>query len=237
MGYWDDVARSYDGLYESPWSAFEDDIQRSRLRPLLDRSGPIRVLDIGCGTGLGYELAKSISDDLIYVGVDSSSGMLSVFKEKHPNVELYCMDASLIIDKFGDANFSVVLGLNTAMSYCGDPFDMLMKVKQVLRPGGEAYLSYLHRYSLRRIVRWKCGKTEVFSTRGAPKELGQVESQTICKEGLLDNIKRAGMSLSQMHYQSVLGGVYEGAAAIPVERLLSRMFPKLGHSISVRLLR
>jgi len=69
---YDAIASEYDGVYSSSLDRAEDDF----VRHLICGPTPMRVLDIGCGTGLGLRLCADLWSGGLYEGVDPSGGML-----------------------------------------------------------------------------------------------------------------------------------------------------------------
>lgn len=75
---YDAVAEQYDGVYQRPIDAAEDGF----VRELMRGRAPMRVLDIGCGTGLGLRLCNEIWYSGFYEGVDPSSKMLDIARRR-----------------------------------------------------------------------------------------------------------------------------------------------------------
>jgi cyclopropane fatty-acyl-phospholipid synthase-like methyltransferase len=76
------------------------------LRLLLEGRQSGAVLELGCGNGglynhLGFDQSSG------YVGVDFSPAMIKRYKQKHPELELHCADASTFcVDRKFDVIFS-----------------------------------------------------------------------------------------------------------------------------------
>ena len=69
--FYDESAESFDATRQRPWPGW------SRLLPLLQGRGPLRVLDAGCGNArFGLFLAEQLRRPLHYHGVDASEGLL-----------------------------------------------------------------------------------------------------------------------------------------------------------------
>jgi SAM-dependent methyltransferase len=83
-----------------------------RYRALLDYwlspppSGPLRVLDFGCGFGdlLGYAQSRHIALD--YTGLDINEDMIDIALERHPGARFLCLDP--LAEPF-DETFDVVV--------------------------------------------------------------------------------------------------------------------------------
>lgn len=75
---YDAVAEQYDGVYQRPIDAAEDGF----VRELMRGRAPMRVLDIGCGTGLGLRLCSDLWYNGFYEGVDPSEKMLDIARRR-----------------------------------------------------------------------------------------------------------------------------------------------------------
>ncbi|MFE4551509.1 class I SAM-dependent DNA methyltransferase [Streptomyces sp. NPDC056785] len=156
--YWDSLAATYDRLYDSAWSTQENTLVASRLMALMPPQLVCNVLELGCGTGLGYDLlTKSAATKIRYTGVDISSRMLAAFERKHPGENINLVNASveeIRVDQF--ENIDLVMAIFTSASYVHLPLDsFLWKILGWLNPkGGRLYLSFLNRASLRLAPKW-----------------------------------------------------------------------------------
>ena len=80
--YWDRVSAVYDDLYMNEWSHYEDAQTRSLLRGAIPQKEPLRVLDLGSGTGLGYQLLSELGIAFNYSGLDISQDMCKRLRGK-----------------------------------------------------------------------------------------------------------------------------------------------------------
>jgi ubiquinone/menaquinone biosynthesis C-methylase UbiE len=231
--YWDRVAACYAALYDNEWSHFEDSILRSDLRTLLSQVCGKRVLDICCGTGLGYDLLGGAAADVEYVGVDISSAMLKQFTERCPMVTVVQGSAEFLDRWFPQAQFDLVIAINVSASFLVDRRRMISEVFRLLAPGGIAHLSFLNRHSLRRLLHGSFKEHERYRTRGDSEANGYVWARTVSRKQLLHELSAAGFVQIQSSYRSVLGGVWETRRSVQVERVLSCVVPGLGHSLVV----
>jgi SAM-dependent methyltransferase len=85
--YWDAITNIYDGLYEDQWSALENQSVVERLQSVVLGATP-RILDLGCGTGLGRQLTERAIGDVEYYGRDISQMMLDRCAAKYPDAVL-----------------------------------------------------------------------------------------------------------------------------------------------------
>ena len=104
-----------------------------KTKEILNLSAPLEIMDFGCGTGLfGLEFADYASGLL---GVDTSAGMLEVFNQKTNGVEKI---SSMLIDLEHEdlpKKFDLIVS-SMAFHHLAAPDQMLMKMKQMLNPGG-----------------------------------------------------------------------------------------------------
>lgn len=237
QSHWDQVAPEYDRLYSGGWSRREDEQLALWLREIsLNRP---RILDIGCGTGLGYRLLKIALPNLSYTGVDISAGMLEQFhawlnsSDDQQRVKLYNLPAECVSEHFAGQTFDLVILTNTAGSYVRTPTILLKNCRDLLAPSGALFASFLNRNSLRRSLSRLVGPIELFRTRGATAQNSAVRAITVSESELRRRCERVGFRVEWIRYQSVLGGVVENDLAIGAERFMSRLLPQMGHSINV----
>lgn len=108
VNQYDAVAESYDSLFKDKASIEEN----RRIASMLFEVPGI-FLDVGCGTGLLLDILKVSPDE--YLGIDSSSKMLDVFRKKHPEYNNLCIPFELLNLKF--ATFNSIVALFGSASY------------------------------------------------------------------------------------------------------------------------
>jgi len=97
-----------------------------------------KVLDIGCGTGLLSLKFLEKADCIIY-GIDSSSEMLEIFKEKikklnlADKISLGLEDAENI--DFRDEEFDIIASTVT-LHHVKEKYPVIKKIYKLLKPGG-----------------------------------------------------------------------------------------------------
>lgn len=105
-----------------------------RVRYILDRCPPGRLLDVGCGTGvLGAALAQQ---GYFVTGLDPSFGMLAAMTDAAQHLERVRGDGGGL--PFPDGAFDVAITV-AALHHVADPDAVratLMEMVRVLRPGG-----------------------------------------------------------------------------------------------------
>lgn len=125
----------YDGLADE-YRAFVDACSsyfataEDALRRLLGH-GPGRCLDVGCGGG--HLLHVPLELGWTPVGVDTSADQLRAARDRHPDVELVCADASAL--PFGEGTFRSAFSTFTHTDF-DDFAGALSEARRVLRPRG-----------------------------------------------------------------------------------------------------
>jgi ubiquinone/menaquinone biosynthesis C-methylase UbiE len=129
--YSDDAEdNAYNALYERPES----------LRLLGDVAG-LKVLDAGCGSGA--HAAALMTRDAIVTGIDKSSGMLALARERLGNAAAF-LEADLAAPlPFADGAFDRVLAA-LVLHYIEDWSGPLREFRRVLVPGGKLVISTHH---------------------------------------------------------------------------------------------
>ncbi len=117
-------------------------VLQARVRTeLLDRLrwigiAPIRVLDLGCGTGEGARQLKRRYPRALTLALDIAPGMLREARRRSRpfrRIERVCADTYRL--PLADASIDLVFG-NLLLQWCDAPDEVLAEVRRVLRPGG-----------------------------------------------------------------------------------------------------
>ncbi|MDP9118197.1 MAG: class I SAM-dependent methyltransferase [Actinomycetota bacterium] len=101
---------------------------------------PLRVLDVGCGTGmLLREMVARIPNAIELVGADPAERMLAVARTRAEGNERFveCVAEDL---PFASGHFDLVIS-TTSFDHWGDQSAGLAEVRRVLRPGGTFVLA------------------------------------------------------------------------------------------------
>lgn len=131
--------RLWSATYDVPGN-FLVSMEEPAVRTLLDKLPPGRALDAACGTGrhLTYLLGQGRE---VVIGVDQSSEMLAVAKEKAPEADLRRGDlAALPVE---DAHVAAVV-CALALEHVQDLGPVFVEFGRVLRTGGRLITSTLH---------------------------------------------------------------------------------------------
>jgi SAM-dependent methyltransferase len=133
------VQRRLWGTDPRAWAELAEAHNQPLFEAVLDAAGVgpgTRLLDVGCGSGLTLALAEDRG--AIPSGLDISSGLLQVARERLPDADLREGDMEFL--PFGDAAFDAVTGVN-AFQFAGDPQQALREAARVIRPGGHVVAS------------------------------------------------------------------------------------------------
>nr|WP_237552876.1 class I SAM-dependent methyltransferase [Streptomyces sp. SID5789] len=220
--YWDSLAETYDQVYDSPWSVRENALVASRLTSLVPPRERCTVLELGCGTGLGYDLLiKNTTAKISYTGIDVSSGMLGNFERKYPSGSIRLLNApveEMQAHQFQDVD--LVIAIFTSASYVRLPLESLLwKILKWLKPkGGRLYLSFLNRVSLKLSPRWGIRSEIKYASRRTSG--GVVPAFRYSKTDLL---RAAGVYGLKVKIVSLgpLSGLLELPLAWPLNRLFA----------------
>lgn len=100
----------------------------------LSECSPVKIMDFGCGTGLfGLEFYKYASE---LVGIDTSSGMLSVFKEKvGSNDRIRILNEDITQTEHREIYDLIVSSM--VFHHIEDPKALLDLMKKLVSPNGK----------------------------------------------------------------------------------------------------
>jgi SAM-dependent methyltransferase len=123
---WSERACTYDGV--------TGQVTASVAEPLLDAAGVeagMRVLDVGCGTGV--VTAAAAARGARATGADMAGGMLTVARKRHPELEFVAADAEGL--PFDAAAFEVVVA-SLVVNHLPAPQRAVGEFARVLAPRG-----------------------------------------------------------------------------------------------------
>lgn len=129
------VQAGYDRMYRrfDTWSYGADDVRPWFLEEVVGRLPPgSAVLELGCGAGTD---AAVLADGRSYVGVDLSSGQLSLARERLPDLRFLLGDLADL--SFPDGTFDAVVAFYVFNHVPrSDQAPMFVRILRWLRPGG-----------------------------------------------------------------------------------------------------
>lgn len=99
-------------------------------------SAGMRLLDVGCGTGVACQRAGQRGAAV--VGLDASLEALDIARARVPEGRFHVGDMEQL--PFGSASFDVVTGFN-AFQYAANPVQALAEARRVVRPGGRVVIA------------------------------------------------------------------------------------------------
>ncbi len=102
------------------------------------REGPLRILDLGCGTGLVGAVFADIASEI--VGVDLAEGMLALADERDVYTDLYVGEAVAFMAGWDEAPFDLVVAADV-WPYLGDLAPFAAAAAACLAPGGSLVAS------------------------------------------------------------------------------------------------
>jgi 2-polyprenyl-3-methyl-5-hydroxy-6-metoxy-1,4-benzoquinol methylase len=119
-------------IYAAKPSIYFDNV-RTEIEPLLP-STVERVLDVGCGSGATLEWLKRTGRCKEAVGLEMMESAAAVARERVD--ELVVGNAEALIESaFAPQSFDLILCLDV-LEHLVDPWDFVVKVRHLLKPGG-----------------------------------------------------------------------------------------------------
>lgn len=104
------------------------------------------ILDLGCGTGLYLDLFPGTTAES-YAGVDISSEMIRIAREKHPAHNLFAGDMNLALARQPNT-WDAIVSLFAPLNYAEDPAGTLALARGALKEGGTLLtLTYAEGYA------------------------------------------------------------------------------------------
>jgi ubiquinone/menaquinone biosynthesis C-methylase UbiE len=153
------VRRQYSALASSYDRAWERYVRDSTTLALAEfpTSPALRVLDIGCGTGVLLRRALDADTTRTALGVDITLDMLRQAAQRLPDtVPLVCASGDNV--PLRAASVDLVVSTST-LHYMRDPIGMLREARRLLVPGGTVIVGdwcrdYWTMSALDRVLRW-----------------------------------------------------------------------------------
>ncbi len=165
------VRRQYSALassYDRAWERYVRDSTTLALAAF-PTTPALRVLDIGCGTGVLLGRALAADGTRTAIGLDLTLPMLRRAAQRLPHtVPLICASGENV--PLRGASVDLVVS-TSAMHYMRDPISMLREARRLLVPGGTVIVGdwcrdYWTMRALDRVLRW-VDPAHVATLRGA----------------------------------------------------------------------
>lgn len=227
QGYWDRIASKYDGLYADAYSEFED----SQVLKYLQGVGvafDASVIELGCGSGLGAGMVKALGVTS-YVGVDLSETMLDMAEHLHPDVKFLQCDMVELPNSVLPAD--VVFCINGVGSYASDLHQFAHTIGEKTKVGGKVFISFLNKWSLRRLIRLRLNNTEPLQTRGAPPATDGSFQRVYGRRELKAAFTEAGFKNIKVFSYGLFGGVLQTRSMAKIEHALPELGHYFGHTV------
>lgn len=241
---WDAQASSYNVRYQDRWSRLEEEVIAADLRQVLDAAGPgCRVLDVGCGTGLGLRLTTRHPNVSEYVGVDISGEMLAVAKKIGRLRDGYPAEHRFHqMDVFGTAmwnwmstsSFDVVISLFSPSCMRFGAHLLEEVVKRAAQPGRvyQIYMVVNSSISLGTLLQGRFGRRRA---RYRNRDGSTVDAVPGCYEtrGHWLRSMRGGLHVSVRGLSALAATPMEAPWLWPLDRAICRAMPSAGYYLRV----
>lgn len=156
--YYDDFSRTYDHGRDAGYHALVDRLEASMVIEQVEerarRGDAVRVLEVGCGTGLLLDRVAPIASRA--VGVDLSAGMIAKARDRGHEV----VRGSATALPFADASFDIVYSFKV-LAHVPAIDRALAEIARVTRPGGAMLLEFYNPWSLRYAARLIAGSRRI----------------------------------------------------------------------------
>ncbi len=158
------------------------------IRPLLeDRTGPVTILDLGCGGG---NILEGLPQErLRAVGMDLACEMVSDAAKRRPTDAFMVGDAMRIPLADGAVDIVTCIGV---LEYVTHPADVLTQINRVIKPGGHLIISFPNSTSLLRHL----STAEIGLERALIGTLNRVRGRS--NHGLAPDYKHQQWSIRQV---------------------------------------
>lgn len=122
-------------------------LERLACQP--DSGRPLRILDLGCGTGWFSRILQQHYPESQVTGADLSPGMIEHAKlQSPPGIHWLVADAGHF--PLPDSRFDLIFS-NLMIQWCDDPGEVLNECQRLLRPNGRLMMSTLVDGTLREL--------------------------------------------------------------------------------------
>lgn len=227
--FWDKVAPGYDHIYKSPWNQLEDDYVQAQLGWLATIAN-CQVLDLGCGTGLGYQMCQAINSTVQYTGLDISAAMIDQCRQRWPAVP-FAVGVMADLSRYPDNSFDAVISLYSAFSHSLETNQTIAEIYRVLRPGGRILIAALNRWTIYRTLSFNWGNTMHIH---ADQKDTSAPARLYARRELQQLFEAAGFTNANVLGFGVLAYILEQPSAWPLDLRLAHLAPGLGYTLLVQ---
>jgi demethylmenaquinone methyltransferase/2-methoxy-6-polyprenyl-1,4-benzoquinol methylase len=132
----DNIAPDYDKLNHILSLNIDKGWRKKAVREIVDVQSPLTVLDVACGTGILFP--DYLNRGAKVTGVDISSEMLRVAREKFPDIKVICADAETY--NFEDKYDAVMI--YNAFPHFPEPQKLMTNLSKALKCGGRLTVAH-----------------------------------------------------------------------------------------------
>jgi ubiquinone/menaquinone biosynthesis C-methylase UbiE len=226
--FWDKVAPGYDHIYKSAWNQLEDDYVQQQLGWLAHVAN-CQVLDLGCGTGLGYQMCHTINSSVAYTGLDISAAMIEQCRQQWPAVS-FEVGVMADLSRYPDNSFDAVISLYSAFSHSLETAETVAEIYRVLQPGGRILIAALNRWTIYRLLSFNWGNTMHIH---AGQKNASAPARLYARRQLQQIFETAGFTNTNVLGFGLLAYILERPSAWPLDLRLARLAPGLGYTLLV----
>lgn len=136
--FFDVRAESYDQHMRDNIQGFEE-YYRFLSKPLEGQREAIRILDLGCGTGLEFKYLLNAAPQASIIGMDLSAGMMKEGAKANQEYtdRITWRQGSYVTDELGHSEYEVVLSSMTMHHFfVVDKRKIYQKIFDAVKPGG-----------------------------------------------------------------------------------------------------
>jgi ubiquinone/menaquinone biosynthesis C-methylase UbiE len=144
----DAIAPVYDRTIAARRATYNAAVDGLVLKSLRPEARPLRVLDVGCGTGTRWSSLKARLPGVTVCGIDPSREMLALARRRGLDDTRACSAGAI---DFDDGSFDIVTCLFFVLCYVTPAAARrraVAEMRRVLRPGGRLFVDAMSRWHL-----------------------------------------------------------------------------------------
>lgn len=161
-----------------------------------------KILDIGCGNG---RLVQVLPDDIEYLGIDGSEGLVTEANKIKNNIDFRVLDI-LELEKLGEDKFNIIFMFAVFNHLPSEKLRLkvLEDIKKLLKPGGLLMMTNWNLWQLgKKKSVWKHGlKRDVIThwQSGDRNRKGDLYYRAFTKQELNKLFKQVGFEILENYY-------------------------------------